>query len=140
MVRRLLETGGNRLMLWQTTAGGNARPEPQHGAAWTHRPRQAFLPGRTPSRAAERLAAVVGLLASQRAAETVVQTAHALAVATGRPCHLFLLSSLDSANLPSLVAWWHVGEPPLVLEIVESGSAEADSPSYTSLFGTLQQR
>ncbi|WP_322520664.1 universal stress protein [Guyparkeria halophila] len=139
VARRLLETGGNRLLLWQSETGGNARPEPPHHPARTRQPRRALLPGGRPSPVAERLTPVVGLLATQRAAETVVQTAHALAVATDRPCHLFLLSSVDPATLPSLVAWRQLGEPPLVLEIVESGTTEADSPPDPSLFRTLQQ-
>ncbi|MFP4251423.1 MAG: universal stress protein [Guyparkeria sp.] len=135
VARRLLESGGNRLFLWQAI---------DHESHRWRGSEQRLSRLRGPSRptappSADQQAAVVGLLLSQRTAEAVVQTAEIIATVTDRPCHLFLLTGIDPATLPSLTAWRQAGDPPLIVELIEAAPERHDSSVDPALFRNLQQ-
>ncbi|MCL7750105.1 universal stress protein [Guyparkeria hydrothermalis] len=138
VARRLLESGCRRLLLWQATTESEMKPVRRIVRPAAH-PVGRSTTARAPQRTEERRAPVVALLTSQSAAETVVLAAHAIAVATDRPCHLFMHPGIDPATLPSLVAWRQEGEPPLVLELIDAPSADVESAPDPTLLRTLQQ-
>ncbi|QGT78704.1 hypothetical protein GM160_07215 [Guyparkeria halophila] len=138
VARRLLESGCRRLLLWQATTESEMKPAPRFGRS-TARSVGRATPALSSPMAADRRAPIVALLTSPQTAETVVLAAHAIAVATERPCHLFMRSGIDPATLPSLVAWRQEGEPPLVLELIDARSAEMAAPPDPSLLRTLQE-
>ncbi len=142
VARRLLEAGDRRLLLWHAATPNDSRREPRQRPSPRRSTRRLPVfrsapddPTRFPG---DPLAPVVALLATPRNAEDVVQTAHAVAMATDRPCHLLILSSIDPATLPSLVAWRQLGEPPLALESIDTAPEPGQRSADPDLFRQLR--